>query len=175
MAAPVALGMAAAGAMVNAYGNYQAGQASAAEYNYKAGVSAVNQQIAQQNANYARYAGEVEAQTQGMKVREQIAQTRAEQGAGGLDISSGSPAAVQTAEYKIGQQDIAVVRSNAAKRAYGYEVEAYQYGTQSTLDKYAAAQSKTAGTIAAIGSLLGGASSVSSKWTEGQKSGVFTG
>jgi hypothetical protein len=110
-----------------------------------------------------------------MKVRAQISQTRAEQGAGGLDVSSGSAAAVQTSEYRIGQEDLGMIRSNAAKRAYGYEVEAYQYGTQVSLDKYAASESKIAGTTAAIGSLLGGASSVSSKWTDASKSGVFTG
>jgi hypothetical protein len=174
MAAPVALGMAAAGSIVSAYGNYEAGQAGAAQANYKSGVALMNQQIAQQNANYALYAGEVQAQQQGMKVRSQIAETRAEQGAGGLDVGSGSNVAVRTSEYNIGQQDISMIRSNAAKRAYGYEVEGVQYGAESTLDQYAAKQSKTAGTIAAIGSLLGGASSVSSKWTEGQKTGMFT-
>ena len=178
MAAPMAaigIGSAIAGSMVSAYGNYQAGQASSAEATYKAGVASMNQQIAQQNANYARYAGEVQAQQEGMKVGAQISETKAEQGASNLDVSSGSAAAVRESEWKIGQQDLGTIRSNAAKRAYGYEIEGVQYGAEATLDTFAAKQAKTAGTIAAIGSLLGGASSVSSKWTEGQKSGVFTG
>ena len=178
MAAPVAavgIGAAIAGSMVSAYGNYQQGQAGAAEYNYKAGVAKMNQQIATQNANYARYAGEVQAQQEGMKVRSQIAQTRAEQGASNLDVGSGSAAAVQESDWKIGQTDLGTIRSNAAKRAYGYEVEGVQYGAESTLDRYAASESKIAGTTAAIGSLLGGASSVSSKWTDASRSGVFTG
>jgi hypothetical protein len=91
MAAPVALGMAAAGSIVSAYGNYEAGQAGAAQANYRSGVALMNQQIAQQNANYALYAGEVQAQQQGMKVRSQIAETRAEQGAGGLDVVATQP------------------------------------------------------------------------------------
>jgi hypothetical protein len=178
MAAPVAavgIGAAIAGSAVSAFGAYQQGQAGAAEYNYKAGIAAVNQQIAEQNANYATYAGEVQAQQQGIKTSQEIATTKAEQGAGGLDVSSGSNVRVRQAEYDVGQENIGLIRSNAAKRAYGYEVEAYQYGAQVSLDKYAASESKIAGTTAAIGSLLGGASSVSSKWTDASKSGVFTG
>jgi hypothetical protein len=167
MAAPVAavgLGAAGLGSVLSAFGAFQGGQASAAEANYQAGVAKMNQDIATQNANYATYAGEVQAQQQGIKTSQMIATTKAEQGAGGLDVSSGSNVAVRTSEYNVGQEDIALVRSDAAKRAYGYEVEGVQYGAQATLDQYAAAQSKIAGTTAAIGSLLGGASSVSSKW-----------
>jgi hypothetical protein len=167
MAAPVAavgLGAAALGGVVSAFGNYQQGQASAAEATYQAGVAQMNQQIAQQNANYALYAGEVQAQQQGIKTAQQIATTKAEQGAGGLDVSSGSNALVRQSEYNVGQEDIALIRSDAAKRAYGYQVEGVQYGAQASLDKYAASESKIAGTTAAIGSILGGASSVSSKW-----------
>jgi hypothetical protein len=64
MAAPMAavgIGSAIAGSLVSANGNYQQGQAGAAEATYKAGVASMNQQIAQQNANYALYAGEVQA------------------------------------------------------------------------------------------------------------------
>jgi hypothetical protein len=167
MAAPVAavgIGAAALGSAVSAFGNYQQGQASAAEATYKAGVAQMNQQIAQQNANYALYAGEVEAQQEGIKTSQQIATTKAEQSAGGLDVSSGSNLAVRDSEYSVGQENIAMVRSNAAKRAYGYEVQGVQYGAEATLDKFAATESKISGTTAAIGSLLGGASSVSSKW-----------
>jgi hypothetical protein len=167
MAAPVAavgLGAAALGGIVSAFGAYQGGQASAAEATYQAGVAQMNQQIAQQNANYALYAGEEQAQQQGIKTAQQIATTKAEQGAGGLDVSSGSNLAVRQSEYNVGQEDIALIRSDAAKRAYGYQVEGVQYGAQASLDKYAASESKIAGTTAAIGSILGGASSVSSKW-----------
>ena len=162
--APIAIAGAAGGALISAYGNYEAGQANKQQAQYQAGVASLNQTIAEQNAAYARYAGEVEAQTEGMKVRSQIAQTRAEQGAGGLDVSSGSNALVQKSEYDIGQQDIATIRSNAAKRAYGYQVAGVQYEAESTLDKYKGDQAETAGDINALASLIGGAGSVSSKW-----------
>lgn len=166
MAAPVALAGAGGGALLSAFGNYEGGLATKAQQNYQAQVASLNQTIAEQNANYARYAGEQEAQTEGMKVRSQIAETRATQGASGLDVGSGSAALVQKSEYDIGQQDIATIRSNAAKRAYGYQVAGVQYEAKSTLDKYKASQSKTAGDIAALGSLIGGAGSVSSKWMD---------
>ena len=67
MAAPVAIAGAAGGALLSAYGNYESGVAGKAAANYQAQVAQLNQTIAEQNANYAKYAGEVEAQTEGMK------------------------------------------------------------------------------------------------------------
>lgn len=175
MAFAPAIGIAAAagGAVVSAFGNYMQGQDTAAMYNYRAGVAQTNAMIEKQNADYAIQAGEVKAQQEGMKVRAQVGQIRADQGASGLDVGSGSAALVQQSAKEIGAEDVAIIRSDAAKRAYGYDVSAYQYGTQESLDKFAASTSKTSGDIAAIGSLLGGASSVSSKWMQGQSLGMF--
>ena len=83
-----------------------------------------------------------------------------------MDVSSGSNALVQKSEYDIGQQDIATIRSNAAKRAYGYSVAGVQYAAESTLDKYKGDQAETAGDINALASLIGGSGSVSSKWMQ---------
>jgi hypothetical protein len=179
MAAPamaaIGFGAAGIGAGVSAFGSIYGGAAQAGMYNYQAGIAKMNQQIAEENANYSLYAGEVQSQQKGMQVAQDIATTKAQQGAGGLDVSSGSNVRVRQAEYDVGQENIAMIRSDAAKRAYGYTVEAYQYGTESTLDRYAASESKIAGTTAAIGSLLGGASSVSSKWIDMSQKGLLTG
>lgn len=171
--AGASLATTAIGAGVSAYGAYQGGQAQKQMYDYKAAVAQVNQQIAKQNADYALHAGEVEAQQAGMKLRSEIGQIRAGQGASGLDIASGSAPLVRDSATRVGQENIAIIRSNAAKRAYGYEVEAMEHGAESTLDTVAGANAKTAGTISAIGSLLGGASSVSSKWVGYKTSGAL--
>lgn len=167
------MAMTAAGAAVNAFGQYEGGQAQAAYYNYKAGVAQVNQKIAQQNADYARYAGEVQAQGAGMKTRADVGAATAIKGASGLDVRTGSAARTIQSISDIGHENIAIIRSNAAKKAYGYEVQAMQEGAEAQLDVFGGKQAKVAGTIGAIGSLLGGAGSVSSKWLQGQQSGVF--
>jgi hypothetical protein len=158
------MGASAIGGIVGAVGAMQKGAGEAQMYNYQAGVAQMNQRIAQQNADYARQAGEVEAQQKAMQVRAQVGDIKARQAASGLDISSGSPLAVRTSAEEVGAENVALVRSDAAKKAYGYEVQGLSYGAESTLDQYAASRAKTAGMFEAAGSILGGAGNVSSKW-----------
>jgi hypothetical protein len=180
MADPVTLGVvgmgaSALGGAVNAFGNWFGGETKGAMYDYQAGIAQMNATVDRQNAAYAEYAGEVKAQQSGMKARFQIGQARADQGASGLDVNSGSATQVREGMYKVAQQDMSTIRSNAAKIAYGYNVDAAAKDAESTLDKYAASTSRTAGDIAAVGSLLGGAGSVASKWQGGGSAGLWGG
>jgi|SRR5215475_3692415 len=175
MAAPMAIvgiGATALGGVVSAFGNYFGGQSQGAMYDYQAGIALMNKQIAEQNANYAINAGEIKAQQAGMKARFEIGTAIAEGGASGLDVRSGSKAQVVQGMYKVAQQDMGIIRTNAAKEAYGYEVEAASDEAQANLDKYAAKFSRTSGTIAAFGSLLGAAGGVSSKWISAGQAGI---
>lgn len=172
--ASISIGGSAAGAGVSAFGSIFKGNADASMYNYKAGVATVNAQIAKQNSDYATFVGEEKAQQEGMKTRAEIGQTKATQGAGNLDVNSGSNLAVRESEQEIGEYSQAVIRSNAAKQAYGYQVEALGDTEEAKLDTFAASNSKTAGDIGAISSILGGASSVSSKWLQASQSGIFS-
>ena len=176
MAAPMAMvgmGATALGGITGAVGSIFSGQAQSNMYTYQAGIAQMNAQIAKQNASYALAAGEVSAQQQGMKTRAEIGQTKATQGAGGLQVGSGSNVQVQKSEKEIGDENAALTRANAARQAYGFQVEAVQDTAQSQLDLMAAENAKTAGTIGAFSSLLGGGASVSSKWLEGSKQGFW--
>jgi hypothetical protein len=191
MADPITLGIGATalggvvgagGKLLEGYGQQQADIFKATEATYQAGIAQQNQEIAQQNANYALYSGEVQAQQAGMKLRSEIATTKAEQGASNLDVNSGSAVLVRSAEQEVGQENISLIRSDAAKRAYGYTVQSWQYGTQATWDQTAATFDKGAaqmamisGEISAAGSLLGGASSVGSQWMAAKSSGALKG
>ena len=101
-----------------------------------------------------------------MRTRAQIGATRAAMAAGNLDINRGSAQAVQQSETAIGQQNQAIIRADAAKKAYGFEVESAQDAAQSQIDQYSAATSLTAGKIGAVSSVLGGVAGVSSKWMQ---------
>lgn len=172
---PVSLSLAATagGGALSAFSSIMSGNAKAAQANYQAGVAQVNATIAKQNADYATQAGEVEAQQGGMKTRAQVGQTIATQGAGGLALGSGSQASVVQSEREVGAEDVSIIRSNAAKRAYGYQVEAMQDTSQAELFKMTATDAKTAGIIGAFSSILGTAGSVSSKWMQGNAAGLF--
>lgn len=171
----ISLGATALGSGVGAVGSIMGGQAQSGMYKYQAGIAQMNQQIAEQDADYSRSVGEVEAQQSGMKTRFQIGNIKAGQSGSGLDVNSGSAALVRKSQHEVGMEDQAVIRSNAAKRAYGYEVEAAQQTAQGQVYKMAAEKSETAGTIGAITSILGGASSVSGKWLQAKQVGIFSG
>lgn len=171
----ISLGASALGGATSAFGSIMGGQSQAAMYNYQAGIAQINQQIMQQSADYATAAGEVSAQESGMKTRAQIGQTIAQQGAGGLAVGGGSNARVVSSELALGQEDQALIRSNAARQAYGYEVQGVQDTAQSQLDTMAASKSQTAGLLGAAGSILGAAGSVSSKWLQASQTGIFGG
>lgn len=144
-------------------------------YNYQSGVAQMNAQIEKQNKDYAIAAGEVTAQESGMATRYKIGETIAQQGAGGLAVGSGSNARVVDSERAVGQQDEAIIRSNAARQAYGFDVEAAKYTAESQVDQFAASNAKTSGYLNAFGSLLGAAGSVSSKWLTASNAGTFSG
>jgi hypothetical protein len=168
---------------------------------YQAGVAKVNADIAAQNASYARDVGEVSAEQAGMKAKADIGSMTAHQAASGIDIESGSSQNVRTSMVEIGQYSEAMIRANAAKQAYGYEVEEMQDKSQADLYTYTAGIDRTqaantmaaaglaeqaipleqqayglagqAGDIGAMASLVGGAGSVASKWSSASKLGMF--
>ena len=164
--AMVGMGASAGGSLLQAFGAVSGGDAAASMYSYKAGVAQLNAKIAKQNADYSRATGEVEAQQSGMQTRYQIGQTKVAQASSNLDVNTGSAEAVRESEAEVGQENEAIIRSNAARRAYGYEVEAVKDESESQLDTMAASQSKQAGYLSGLGSIISGTASVSSKWLQ---------
>ena len=158
--------------ITSAAGAAYSGMSQAAAYNYQAGIAQMNAQIAKQNAAYETALGEVQAQQQGMKTRATISQTRAIQGASGLDVNTGSAASVRESEFQLGGYDQQVIRAGAARRAYGFEVEAVSDKAQANLDRMAADRSETAGMLKAFTSILGAGGSFASKWKQGQSTGM---
>lgn len=169
----ISMALAAGGAAVGAVGKYQEGKANSAMYGYQQGVAKINQQIQKQNADYARATGEVEAQTSGMKTRQQVGGIVAAQSGSGLAIGKGSAGQVVQSQEDVGEHDQAIIRSNAAKRAYGFEVEATQAEAQANIYGAAAKQSRTAGILGGISSIIGGATSVAGKWADASRVGAM--
>jgi len=157
-----------AGAAVSAYGSYESGQASAASYAYKAQVAANNAAIARQKGVMDIQAGETAAVNQGLKTRAKVASEKAQQGAAGVDVNSGSAVDVRAGSEELGMLDALTVRSNAAKKAWSDEVEATSDQAQSVLDTSAGQQAETAGEIGAAGSLLSGVSTVGGNYAKWQ-------
>lgn len=177
MGGPTALASIAGGAnmggsVLGAIGALTSGNANAAMYNYKAGMALINKQVADQNAQYAIESGGISAEERGLQGGQQIGATKVAQSGAGIDVNSGTAAVVRQNQTSAVGEDQAIIRWNASKKAYGQEVEAAQDTAESVLDTSAAANAKTAGQIGALSSILGGVSSVASKWSQANTLGI---
>lgn len=171
--AAVGTAASAGGGILGAIGNMNQGAAQSSMYQYQASVAAVNAQIAKQNADYALSTGETQAMVKGMDWRSKIGDTIAKMGASGVAVGQGSSADVLSSMHNIANLDQGIIRNNAARTAYGYEVTAAQDTAQVGMYNQAASDASKAGSINAFGSILGGVSSVASKWSSGSSSGIF--
>src|SRR5262245_18236812 len=138
------MGLAAMGSMVGAAGALYSGAAQSSMYKYQAGVAAVNARIAKQNTEYSREIGEFKAQQSGMKTRALVGKTLVAQGASGFRADSGSDEDVVKSEKMLGESEQDVIRSDAARAAYGHEVEALNFESQSNIYNMSAKTSRYA-------------------------------
>ena len=149
-----------AGAGISAIGTYNSLQSQSANAAYQAQVAANNAKIAQQNQGMDIASGEVAAGNYGLKTRAAVGTTKAQQGASGVDVNSGSSVNVRSGESELGMLDALTIRSNASKKGYADLVQANSDTAQSQLDTQESQQASAAAPLAAAGSLLSGASSV---------------
>jgi len=164
--APIALVGAIAGAGISAYGQYSSMEAQSSNAAYQAQVAANNAKQAMLNAGMETQAGEIEAANQGLKTRGAVGMTKARQASSGIDVNTGSAPKVRAAESELGMLDALTIRSNAAKKAYGYEVAATSDTAESGLLTQESKQASDAAPVAALGTFLSGASSAGGSYAK---------
>lgn len=169
----IGIGTNIAGGIFGAVGAEQQGQATQQMYNYQAQVQQINAQIDRQNAAFAINQGELQAQTSGLQAGQRMGQIKAAQASAGLDVNSGSDLKVQQSQQLVTNMDLTQIRSNANKSAYDFETQAVGAENQGQLDTLAGQNAAEAGNINAFSTVLGTASSVSTKWLQGQQIGLW--
>jgi hypothetical protein len=156
------------GTAIQAFGALQSGFATSAADAYKAQVAANNAAIARMKSKMDIQSGEVAAVNRGLQTRAKVGSEKAQQGAAGVDVNTGSAVDLRAGTTELGMLDSLTIRSNAAKKAWSDEVEATSDTAQSQLDTMAGQQAETAGEIGAAGSLLSGASTVGGNYAAWQ-------
>lgn len=137
----------AAGTVYSAYGQYQAGK-------YNAAVSETNAALAEESAKDAERRGTAEASRYRMNIRQLQGRQRAAIGSANIE-RSGSALDVLTDTAAIAEMDLATIRSNAAREAFGFRTQGLNYRAQGQLDRFA-------GKTGAFGTILGGSGRVAS-------------
>ena len=139
-----------------------AAQQQRAQGEFQKGVSEYNARVAENEAEETRAAGVERENIQRRQTAELISKQRAQLGAAGVDIGSGSALQLQEDAEVLGEVDALRIRSNFESRAGGLE-------TQATLTESQGEFAESAGKNAAIGTLLSGTAKtldtgVADKW-----------
>ena len=170
---PITMGaMAAGSAIVGAVSNIEAGQAASNASNYNAALAGYNSQQAMRNAAMVSESGAAKAGMVGRETRANLGSAKARAAGGGLQSNSGSPVDVQQSVAELGHLDALTVRTNAAKEAYGYQVQSTNFQNQGEMDKFEGKQAKTASYYKAASSLLGAGSDAASNYQKFKMAGV---
>lgn len=138
----------------------QQGNAAAASANYNAQVSDMNAKVADQNARDALERGKIEEQQKRQEVAMLTGRQKAAMGANGVDIGFGSPLDTLVDTAMLGEIDALTIRSNAAREAYGYNVQGANGRADAALSRSSAKGAKKGGYLSAFGTVLGGAGDV---------------
>lgn len=156
------------GGVIGAFGALQEGQAEAGADRYNASVGMQNALIAERNASIASQSGEARYGIEGMKGRAQLGSIRAQQGASGINVNSGSAVDVQTSAADISRVNALTLRSNAMREAYGYQTRAVSERAEAKLDRYKARNAIVASHYKAATTLLGAGGDAASSYQQWQ-------
>jgi hypothetical protein len=151
------------GAVISsALGEGQQAAAQAGQANYLAQVARNNQVVAQRNAALATQQGEVDAQKSQLKTAQLIGSQRAALASQGGDVDSGSPLDIAGDTARAGYTDAATIRSNAALKAYNYDLQANDAAGTASDEGFQAANALASLPYAQGSTLLGGLSNFAS-------------
>ncbi len=134
----------------------EAAESEAALQDYNAGVADLQSKDAIER-------GQVEEQKFRSGVRVMIGSQRAAAAGGNVDVNYGSPVDVQADAAFLGEQDALTIRNNAAREAWGYDVQASDLRKRAEIARKegvyleaAGKQQQTASRYAAAGTIIGG-------------------
>jgi hypothetical protein len=134
----------------------KAGQAAEASANAEANLDDYNASVADLQALDAAERGAIEASRYRQQVRGIIGAQRASYAGQGVDVSSGTPAAVQADTAAIGEMDALQLESNAKREAWGYQVQAYDSRMRGLYARLEGVNARKAGNAQAMANLVGG-------------------
>lgn len=148
----IALALAAGGTAVSAIGQHKAGNAAEDAGHAAADVSESQAQVADFNSHVADLQAQ-DAVARGteqenkfrMQIRGAIGGQRAGFAGGNIDVGFGSAVDVQADTAFIGELDALTIRTNAAREAWGYQVQSFDYKKQAEIDRKAAKNQILAG------------------------------
>jgi hypothetical protein len=148
----LAIGMALAGTATSIYGQVKAGKAAKKEGELQqqaaesqAHLSDYNAAVADLQAKDSEERGAIEANRFRARTRALVGEERTGFAAGNVDVGFGSAVDVQADAAFLGELDALTVRTNAAREAWGYRVEATDQRNRGEIQRKEGANAAAAG------------------------------
>lgn len=161
------IGLSAYGQIRQAQQAKKVGEAQKEAAESQAELAEYNAAVGELQAKSALEAGAAEESRFREGVRLMIGSQRAGQAASNVDVGFGSAVDVQEDAAYLGELDALTIRTNAARQAWGYKVEAEDYRKRAEIARKegvmfekAGSAARTAGLIGAAGTVLGGTTSL---------------
>lgn len=161
------LGLTAAGGAMQFAAQRKAGAEARAQGNYEGDVLDLNATLADRNAADALDRGRLAENRQRGDVRGVLGAQRAAYAGSGVDLSSGSVADVQSDTARMGELDALTIRNNAAREAWGYQVEGAQLRSKAKFARQGGKNAQAGYTNQAVSTVLSTGASLISGYRKG--------
>lgn len=171
--AALSLAATVASTAIGVVGQMQQGAAAKDAAKYQEQVAKNNSIMAQRAAEDAKRRGEFQASQERLRMRLLLGSQRATFASRGVDLASGTVADVAAGTAQAGELDAQTALENSRREQQGFLVEANNYTAQGQLARFEGQNAQRASTIAAGGTILGGAGAVADKWYNYRQQGVF--
>lgn len=162
MGAGAMLGMQAAGMGISVMGAMNQAKGEQSMATYRAAVNTNNAKVAEYQAQQEQVIGAQQEQTQRIKTAGIEGSQRAAMAANGIDLGQGSATDVLTTTAYMGERDALTIRDNAARREWGYRINAQNLNSEASA--YSATASAINPTMSGLTSLLGGATGLAKSY-----------
>lgn len=148
-----------------AFGQHQAdAQAASLRGRFENDVAERNAKLAEMQRADVLNRGAFEENRFRGEVDQQVSSGRAAAAASGVDVSTGSAADVSATRSAVGELDALTLRNNAAREAWGYDVQAANSRMEGRLALLAGENEAAGQRAAGVSTLLTGASSLASQY-----------
>jgi hypothetical protein len=149
----------ALGLGIKTFGQIKQARAENKALEYNAKLAEQNARLQEAQAQDAIVRGQEEERRKRVQIAQTISDQRAGYAASGVVVDRDSALNVAADTAYLGEQDALTIRANAAREAWGNQVQASSYRSQSKLLR----RSKSNPYLGAAGSLLTGASSIAGR------------
>jgi hypothetical protein len=150
------------GAVAAGAGAYAKSQADQAAYTTQAAVADNNSQLSRLQASDAITRGQTAQVTSQLKTRQLMGRQAAAMSANGVSLAEGSPLNILSDTEFMGANDATIIANNAAKEAWGYNLQAENSANNAEMLRHRAAAENPGRAFQS--SLLNSFGTVASRW-----------